>query len=124
MKRQKPLQIKRKPSNHYSCWVFVSGGGEGSRTPVRKQFHEIFSGRRRLFQAALPPCSPSSRQAVTPASWVRVIIHGPVNSFRAHVHCEYDALAKPQSSQGGRLPLIRQREEQVRCSLIYKVAHY
>ena len=66
---------------------FLFGGGEGSRTPVRKQFHEMFSGRRRLFRAALPPCSPSVRQTVTPAGQVRVMMHGTVNSFRTHVHC-------------------------------------
>ena len=63
-----------------------SGGGEGSRTPVRKQFHGIFSGRRRLFRGAGPLCSPSSRQAATPAGQVRVMMHGTVNSFRTHVH--------------------------------------
>ena len=35
-----------------------SGGGEGSRTPVRKQFHGIFSGRRRLFREAKPSPFP------------------------------------------------------------------
>lgn len=34
-----------------------------------------------------PPCSPSGRQAVTPAGQVRVMMHGAVNSFRTHVHC-------------------------------------
>ena len=62
----------------------VFGGGEGSRTPVRKQFHGMFSGRRRLFRAALPPCSPSARQAVTPAGQVRVMMRGQVNSFPPH----------------------------------------
>ena len=33
-----------------------------------------------------PPCSPSGRQAVTPAGQVRVMMHGTVNSFRTHVH--------------------------------------
>ena len=71
-----------------SLSAFLFGGGEGSRTPVRKQFHGMFSGRRRLFRAALPPCSPPGGQAATPTGQVRVIMHGTVNSFRTHVHCE------------------------------------
>ena len=42
------------------------GGGEGSRTPVRKQFHGIFSGRRRLFLRAVSslfPLRQASRHA-------------------------------------------------------------
>ena len=69
------------------------GGGEGSRTPVRKQFHGTFSGRRRLFRAALPPCSPPARQAVTPRGQVRVIMRGRVNSFPPHGRHINDALA-------------------------------
>ena len=64
------------------------GGGEGSRTPVRKQFHGMFSGRRRLFRAALPPCSPPGGPAATPAGPVRVILPGTGNSFPTPVHCE------------------------------------
>ena len=65
-------------------FAVICGGGEGSRTPVRKQFHGMFSGRRRLFRAALPPCSPSVRQTVTPAGQVRVMMRGQVNSFPPH----------------------------------------
>ena len=68
--------------------VIFHEGIDAWRTPVRKQFHGMFSGRRRLFRAALPPCSPPGGQAATPAGQVRVIMHGTVNSFRAHVHCE------------------------------------
>ena len=60
------------------------GGDEGSRTPVRKQFHGTFSGRSRLLWAALPPCSLSRRQADTPTGQVRVMMRGTVNSFRTH----------------------------------------
>ena len=69
------------------------GGGEGSRTPVRKWFHGTFSGRRRLFRAAWPPCSPPHRQAVTPARQVRVMMRGRVNSFPPHGRHINDALA-------------------------------
>ena len=33
---------------------------------------------------SLPPRSPSSRQTVTPAGQVRVMMRGTVNSFRTH----------------------------------------
>ena len=62
------------------------GGGEESRTPVRKQFHETFSGRRRLFRATLPPCSPPGGQAVTPAGQVSFMMHGTGKAYRTHVH--------------------------------------
>ena len=95
-KSQKPLGIRAFVAQERTATLirivsklrFLFGGGEGSRTPVRKQFHGMFSGRRRLFRAALPPCSPPGGQAATPAGQVRVIMHGTVNSFRAHVHCE------------------------------------
>ena len=95
-KGQDPLEIRafRQKESTATLIPIVSklrcffGGGEGSRTPVRKQFHGMFSGRRRLFRAALPPCSPPGGQAATPTGQVRVIMHGTVNSFRTHVHCE------------------------------------
>ena len=85
-KDKKRLQHESRLKRTHTAGVSI-GGGEGSRTPVRKQFHGIFSGRRRLLRAALPPCSPSDRQAVTPEGQVRVMMHGTVNSFRTHVHC-------------------------------------
>ena len=84
-----------KPKKKDICFadVFLFGGGEASRTPVRKQFHGTFSGRRRLFRAALPPCSPPARQAVTPRGQVRVMMRGRVNSFPPHGRHINDALA-------------------------------
>ena len=43
-----------------------SGGGEGSRTPVRKHFNGTFSGRRRLLResSSLFPSRTASRHAV------------------------------------------------------------
>ena len=45
--------------------VFLFGGGEGSRTPVRKHFNGTFSGRRRLLRKSsfLFPSSLASRHA-------------------------------------------------------------
>ncbi len=67
--------------------VLENGGGEGSRTPVPKPFHGMFSGRSRLLRTALPPCSPPRWQADTPTGRVRVMVHGTVNSFRTHGDC-------------------------------------
>ena len=45
--------------------VFLFGGGEGNRTPVRKHFNGTFSGRRRLLRKSsfLFPSSLASRHA-------------------------------------------------------------
>lgn len=57
-----------------------SGGGEGSRTPVRKPFHRTFSGCRRLFTF------PSHAVNRHTAQVGRVMMRGTVNSFRTHGH--------------------------------------
>ncbi len=103
------------------CPSYFSGGGGGNRTPVRKQFHGIFSGRRRLFQTALPSCSPPVRQTITPDGQVRVMIHGAVNSFRTHGRHINDAFPGLWPLRFRRLPLFRQRQQQCCCSLIYKL---
>ena len=58
---------------------------------------------------SLPPCSPSSRQAVTPASQVRVMMRGTVNSFRTHGRHINDAFPGLWPLRFRRLPLIRQQ---------------
>ena len=66
------LVVSKSPSLH--------GGGEGSRTPVRKHVHRNLSERRR---SVTFPRSAAGRQT---AEFGRVMIHGTVNSFRTHVH--------------------------------------
>ena len=58
---------------------------------------------------SLPPCSPSSRQAVTSASQVRVMMRGTVNSFRTHGRHINDAFPGLWPLRFKRLPLIRQQ---------------
>ncbi len=42
---QPPLKEKAKKETHRFAVRFLFGGGEGSRTPVRKRFNRTFSGR-------------------------------------------------------------------------------
>ena len=61
-----------------SFWTHKLGGGEGSRTPVRKHFLGTFSGRRQFF--TFPHTGVSCH---TPALG-RVMMRGRVNSFPPH----------------------------------------
>ena len=70
---------------------------------------------------SLPSCSPSGRQAVTPAGQVRVIIHGRVNSFPPHGRHINDAFPGLWPLRFRRLPLVRQQQQQCCCYLIYKL---
>ena len=66
--------------------VFSFGGGEGSRTPVRKRIHKNFSGRSWLFWESYSPCSHRARQANTPCGQVSFIMHGMGKAYHTHVH--------------------------------------
>ena len=79
------LRYPEKRTTPYGVVLF-SGGGGGSRTPVRKLFHGNFSGRRRLLRRSCSSCSPLPRQAVTPEGQVSFIIHGQRKALPAHVH--------------------------------------
>ena len=69
----------------------------------------------------LLPCSPSGRQAVTPAGRVRVMMRGTVNSFRTHGRHINDAFPGLWPLRFRRPPLIRQQQQQCCCYLIYKL---
>lgn len=77
------------------------GGGEGSRTPVRKRIHRNLSERRRSFTF---PYSAVGRHT---AGFGRVIMRGTVNSFRTHGHHSDDAPARLVVLPGGTAALSR-----------------
>lgn len=87
-KSQKPLEIRAFGQKESTAILirFVSklrcffGGGEGSRTPVRKPFHRTFSGCRRLFTFPFHAVNRHTAQVG------RVMMRGTVNSFRTHGH--------------------------------------
>ncbi len=88
--------------------VFLFGGGEGSRTPVRKHFNGTFSGADG-YCGSLPSCSPPPWQAVTPGSRVRVIMRGRGNSYPPHGRHINDAFPGLWPPRFRRPPLIRQQ---------------
>ena len=69
----------------------------------------------------LLPCSPSGRQAATPAGRVRVMMRGRVNSFPPHGRHINDAFPGLWPLRFRRLPLVRQQQQQCCCYLIYKL---
>lgn len=75
-----PLAKLKSPQSIVSSTEDFRGGGEGSRTPVRKHVHRNLSERRR------PVTFPYSAAGRQTAELGRVMIHGTVNSFRTHVH--------------------------------------
>ena len=77
------------------------GGGEGSRTPVRKRFHRNLSERRRSFAF---PYSGVGRHTT---GLGRVMMRGTVNSFRTHGHHSDDAPARLVVLPGGTAALSR-----------------
>ena len=91
----------------------IFGGGEGSRTPVRKRIHRNLSERRRSFAF---PYSAVGRHT---AGLGRVIMRGTVNSFRAHGHHWDDALARLVVLPGRTAAFKPRRELRYRRSLIY-----
>ena len=64
--RSRPAAREAQKERHLpKADVFLFGGGEGNRTPVRKHFNGTFSGRRRLLRkSSFPfPFQTASRHA-------------------------------------------------------------
>ena len=93
----------------------VSGGAEGSRTPVRKHFDRTFSGRSPV--STFPPCADTGQTA----QFSRVIVHGRGNSYPPHVRHINDAFPGLWPLRFRRLPLVRQRQQYDCCQLIFKL---
>ena len=74
----------------------VFGGGEGSRTPVRKRFNGNFSGRKRLFTFPYPGVSRHTQGLGS------FIVHGALKALRTHVHHSSTPNPGPWSFQVGR----------------------
>lgn len=75
---RKPLEIQEKPAITAIAGFSPFGGGEGSRTPVRKPIHKSFSERRRLFTF---PRTDGSRQ---PSALGSFMMHGAGKAYRTH----------------------------------------
>ena len=73
------LRYPEKRTTPYGVVLF-SGGGGGSRTPVRKRFLGNLSGRRRSFTFPYPGVG---RQTTGLGSF---IVHGALKALRTHVH--------------------------------------
>ena len=98
----------------------LNGGGGGNRTPVRKHFNGIFSGRRRSFResSSLFPFQTADRHAIRSGE-LHHVWHGQSLPY-AHLPLN-DALPGSRSFRVGRLPLIRQQQQQCCCYLIYNL---
>ena len=93
----------------------MRGGGEGSRTPVRKHFLRNFSGRRRFFAF---PHHDASRHAAWFGSF---ICHAGGKAYPGHVHHSGHAQAQLVVLLGWTAAIKQRREQFYCCSLIYKV---
>ena len=105
---------KSRGKQHIAC-PGVSGGAEGSRTPVRKHFDRTFSGRSPV--STFPPCADTGQTA----QFSRVIVHGRGNSYPPHVRHINDAFPGLWPLRFRRLPLVRQRQQYDCCQLIFKL---
>ena len=105
---------KSRGKQHIAC-PGVSGGAEGSRTPVRKHFDRTFSGRSPV--STFPPCADTGQTA----QFSRVIVHGRGNSYPPHVRHINDAFPGLWPLRFRRLPLVRQRQQYDCCQLILKL---
>ena len=74
------LLAKKKDRKDKIFPVLLFGGGEGSRTPVRKRFNGNFSGRRRLFTFPYPGVGRHTQGLGS------FIVHGALKALRTHVH--------------------------------------
>ncbi len=90
----------------------VFGGGEESRTPVRKPIHTAFSGWSRSFTF---PCPTAERQA---DGFSSSCYNGKAGALLAVVHHEVTPEPGPWSSPVRRQPLIRPRKQQYDCRLL------
>ena len=68
--------------------AFIFGGGEGSRTPVRKQLGKNFSGRSLLF--TFPQTDGNKHPAVISS----FMMHGALKALRTHVLHSNDTRAR------------------------------
>ena len=105
---------KSRGKQHIAC-PGVSGGAEGSRTPVRKRFNKTFSGRRT--DSGFPPRAGTAQTA----RLGRVMMHGRGNSYPPHVRHINDAFPGLWPLRFRRLPLVRQRQQYDCCQLIFKL---
>ena len=108
------MMEKSRGKQHIAC-PGVSGGAEGSRTPVRKHFNRTFSGRSPV--STFPPCADTGQTA----QFSRVIVHGRGNSYPPHVRHINDAFPGLWPLRFRRLPLVRQRQQYDCCQLIFKL---
>ena len=83
----------KKRASHRDALFF--GGGEGSRTPVRKYIHRSFSGRRRLFGFPRPRVSRHTH------GFGSFMMHGTLKALRTHVRHLIHAL-KPARGPSGK----------------------
>ena len=105
---------KSRGKQHIAC-PGVSGGAEGSRTPVRKHFDRTFAGRSPV--STFPPGADTGQTA----QFSRVIVHGRGNSYPPHVRHINDAFPGLRPLRFRRLPLVRQRQQYECCQLIFKL---
>ena len=108
------MMEKSRGKQHIAC-PGMSGGAEGSRTPVRKHFDRTFSGRSPV--STFPPCADTGQTA----QFSRVIVHGRGNSYPPHVRHINDAFPGLWPLRFRRLPLVRQRQQYDCCQLIFKL---
>ena len=98
---------KSRGKQHIAC-PGVSGGAEGSRTPVRKHFDRTFSGRSQV--SAFPPCKDTGQTL----QFSRVMMHGRGNSYPPHGRHLNDAFPS-RWPLWFRRSLLKQRRQQYSC---------
>ena len=106
------MMEKSRGKQHIAC-PGVSGGAEGSRTPVRKHFDRTFSGRSPV--STFPPCADTGQTA----QFSRVIVHGRGNSYPPHVRRINDAFPGLRPLRFRRLPLVRRSGAAARLSCLH-----
>ena len=95
--------------------VFLFGGAEGSRTPVRKHFIRTFSERSQV--STFPPRADTGQTT----RFSRVMMRGRGNSYPPHVRHINDAFPGLWPLRFRRLPLVRQRQQYDCCQFIFKL---
>ena len=95
--------------------VFLFGGAEGSRTPVRKHFIRTFSERSQV--STFPPRADTGQTV----RFSRVMMRGRGNSYPPHVRHINDAFPGLWPLRFRRLPLVRQRQQYDCCQFIFKL---
>ena len=108
---------KSRGKQHIAC-PGVSGGAEGSRTPVRKHFDRTFSGRSPV--STFPPCADTGQTA----QFSRVIVHGRGNSYPPHVRHINDAFPGLWPLRFRRSQLKLRRQQFWCCQLFFNCPFY